>query len=170
MGIEVAIALGSLALGAVSYVKGEEARSEQKSAQEKIQGEQKASNAARAAEERRSQIREERVRRARILQSSEGTGTTGSSGEFGALGVLGTNLGTNLGSNAGRIATGDRISGYAQDVANASAEAQSMDKLFNLSASIFSNSGGFNTIFSGGGSSAPPMTEATRTGRLPGTQ
>ena len=175
----VTAAIGSLVLGTVSLVKGEEARNEARSSQErsrgeqqKIQGEQKAQNAAQAAQERRTQVREERVRRARVLQSSEGTGVEGSSGEFGAIGALSTNLSSNIGSNLGRISASDRTSTYAQnsanfmsDAQNSMFDAQQADKLFSLSTSIFSASGGFGAI-----KGAPTgATEATRTGRLPGT-
>jgi len=167
MGIELIVALGSLAVGAGSAIASNTAQKKAAGAQEKIQGEQKAQNAAQAASERRSQVREERVRRARVMQSSENTGVGESSGEFGALGTLGTNLAVNMGSNAGKLAASERTSGYAQDAANFMGQAQRSDKLFNLSASIFSNSGGFNSIF--GSSGAGGVTEATRTGRLPGT-
>lgn len=171
----------SIGLGAVSFIAGEQARGDARDSQnkareeqQKIQGEQKAQNAAQAAQERRSQVREERVRRARILQSAEGTGAEGSSGEFGAISALSTNLSSNIGSNLGRIAASDRTSTYAQnsanfmgDAQNSMFDAQQADKLFNLSTSIFSASGGFGSIK---GAGAPTgMTEATRTGRLPGT-
>lgn len=169
MGIE-ALLIASLVVGAVSTVQGMEARSEAKREGQKLQGEQKAQNAAQAAQERRAQVREERVRRARVLQSAEGTGITGSSTEFGALGALGTNLANNQGISAGRVASGQRSSEYAQNIQNAQFDAQQADALFSLSSSIFSAAGGFNGL-KGGATAAPAgMTEATRTGRLPGTQ
>lgn len=165
--ISTIVAVASLAIGTVSLVAGEQARGRAQNEQKKIQGEQKAQNAAQAAAAKRTQIREERVRRARILQSSEDTGTAGSSGELGAVGGMATNLATNLGSDAGRFAAGNRISDFAQNAANDMFDAQQADKLFSLSTSIFSASGGFSNFT--GGVEAPKMTEATRTGRLPGT-
>ena len=169
----------SVGLSAASFVAGEMARSDARSAQnkargeqEKIQGEQRAQNAAQAAQERRNQVREERVRRSRILQSAEGTGVSDSSGEFGALGSLGTQLSANVGGNLGKLASSERTGVYAQNAANFMGEAQNAmfnaqqaDKLFNLSTSIFSAAGGFGPTPTG----ATGMTEATRTGRLPGT-
>lgn len=163
------LAIGSLAVGAYGAIEGQaqrkEARSRQEQAQregEKIQGETRAQNAAQAAAERRSQIREERVRRGRIMQSAENTGAAASSGEFGAIGALGTNLATNIGSNLGRIGSAERTSQYAQNAAtftgqanDALSAAKGADQLFSLSGSIFSAAGGFGSAskaFTTGGS------------------
>lgn len=166
-------ALASVAISTVSYVEGQDAREEAKNNQQqslamqrsaegenrKIQGEQRAANAASAASERRSQIREERVRRGRIMQSSENTGADGSSGEFGALGSLSTTLNNNIGYNLGRVAAGERTSGYAQNSAdfmgrardfsvaaqNNMVDAQQSDQLFGIGLKIFDASGGFKS-------------------------
>lgn len=162
MGIEIGllISAASAATGVVSLVQGANARSDARknaraaAEQEKqIQAETKAQQAQRAAEERRAQIREERVRRARVLAGSEASGASGSSGEFGALGALSTNLGSNIGSNLGRLAAGERTSGYAQAAAdfrgaadNSLSKAQDSDRLFDLSTRAFSAAGGVKTI------------------------
>lgn len=123
--VQALVALGT-ALTVDGYFKGEESRKEAKEAQgrsrvaqEKTQSEQRANNAARQAEMQRKTYREERVRRARIMQSAENTGVAGSSGEYGALGNLETQLSTTLGNQIGDAATKDRMSGYAQEGANA---------------------------------------------------
>ena len=137
----------------------------------KIQAEGKANNAAQAAAERRSQIREERVRRARIMQSSENTGVDSSSGEAGALGSLATGLGSNIGSNLGRIASANRVSEYNQNIAtfqgdaqNSLFKAQKYDSMASLGSSIFSAAGGFGTLKtalnSPGGDSDPYKSDA----------
>lgn len=155
----VVAAVSSLVIGTYSVVEGQAQRKEARSAQEraqregeKIQGEQRAQNAAQAAAERRAQIREERVRRGRIMQSAENTGASASSGEFGSIGALGTNLATGLGSNLGKIGASERISEYAQNAADftgqantALSKAQGSDQLFSLSGSIFSAAGGFGS-------------------------
>lgn len=178
MGTGLEVAIISAVIGGISLEQGMEARADAKDAsnkaadeQRKIQGEQKAQNAAQAAAERRKQVREERVRRARILQSSTDTGVAGGSGEFGALGALGTNLATGIGSNLGAIAAGERTSGYAQNAADfmgqansARSDAEQAGQLTGLSLSIFSASGGFDRT--------TPTTlypVSTRMGRLPGT-
>lgn len=154
------VALASLGIGAASFIQQQEAAGEARSAQErargeqeKIRGEQKAQNAAMAAQERRAQIREERVRRARISQSATGTGVAGGSGEFGAIGALGTNLATNIGANIGKVAAGERTSGYAQQAATfmgqaaaAASDAQQSAQLFSLATNIFDRSGGIGSI------------------------
>jgi hypothetical protein len=162
MGLEIGtlLAIGSAASGVVSLVQGVEARKDARrnmrnaaEQDKKIQAETKAQQAQRAAEERRAQIREERVRRARVLAGAEASGASGSSGEFGALGALSTNLGSNIGSNLGRLAAGERTSGYAQAAAdfrgsaeNKLSKAQQSDQLFDLSAKVFSASDGVNQI------------------------
>lgn len=163
------IALIALAAGTVSAVEASGARSRAADNQRKIQSEQKAQNASQRAQERRNQVREERVRRGRVLQSSEASGTAGGSGEFGALGALGTNLSANIGTNVGAAATGERISGFAQAAADATGQAQNADAMFNFSANIFSQAGGFQALSGGTPSPSIFQTEATRTGRLPGT-
>lgn len=154
------VAIASLAVGVASYAGAQSAQKdaarERQSAAEsnkKIQEEQRADNAAKAASERRNQIREERVRRAKILQGAENSGAAYSSGEAGALGGMATQLGSNIGSNLGQIARSDRISGYAQSASNSMFQASIFDQkssnksqLFNLSTSLFSASGGFGQI------------------------
>ena len=119
MGLEAALAVASLA---VTVKSGLDANKQAKIAateQLKAKAEQKASNAAQAAAERRQQIREERVKRARILQSSEGTGVSGSSGETGAIGSLSTQLGSNIGFNLGMLDRAGNISDFSQNAADA---------------------------------------------------
>lgn len=146
MGIELIVAVASLAIGTASFVEGQKARKESRRAQERAASEQRASNAAQAAQERRQQIREERVRRARILQAGENTGTGGSTLEAGALGSLSTTLGSNLGFSAGARMRADNMSIFGQQAANANSRAQQMDSIFSLSSQLFSSAGGFGTV------------------------
>jgi hypothetical protein len=148
--------IASAVVGTASYVDAKEARGEQKAsmqAQAKVQGqiqsEQKASNVAAAANERRQQIREARVRRSRVMQTSSNTGTTGSSGEVGALGSLSTGLSSNIGSNLGQIETANRVTELGQTAADfgtaaniAGVNVQDATSMFQLSTSIFSSLGG----------------------------
>ena len=165
MGFLIAAALIGGAIAVDGTLKANSARkdaaeSQKKAVEEgkKVQAEGKANNAAQAAAERRSQIREERVRRARIMQSSENTGVDSSSGEAGALGSLATGLGTNIGSNLGRIASANRVSDYNQNIATFQGDAQQSlfkaqkyDSMSALGSSIFSAAGGFGTLGSIGG-------------------
>ena len=144
--VSTIVAYAALAIGAASFVVGQESARDARRAQSKISAQQKAERAAQAARERRQQIREERVRRARILQAGENTGTEGSSGEFGALGSLATNLNTNLGYNAGALQRASAISIFQQEGANAQGRGQLADGLFGASMSIFSAAGGFGKL------------------------
>lgn len=140
MGIEVAIGLLLVGTTAASMSAAEDAEDKQYAAaqeQKKAQDEVKAQNAAKAATERRQQIREERVKRARIIQASQATGTAGSSGELGSLGSLGTTLGSNIGQNLGSLQTANNISIFSQNAASLNMEANALSN----DASMWSQAG-----------------------------
>lgn len=141
------IAGAALATSALSAVEQQKQAKRSAKAQEKIRNEERAQNVSRQLAERRQQIREERIKRARVLQSAENTGTAFSSGESGALSSLGTQLGSNLGFNQSMIRSGERISTFAQESANAQARGQSAALLGNLALSAAPVAG---SIFGGG--------------------
>lgn len=155
MGIEVAL-IASAAVGAASFVQGQEARKDQAEAtrkqadtQRQMQSEQRAANTAQAAAERRQQIREARVRRARVMQSAVNTGAEGSSAEFGAVGGMATQLSSNIGANLGSLQTAGKLSELGQTAADFGTQAnlaqikgQNASSMFQLSSSIFSSLGG----------------------------
>ena len=77
--------------GASARKDAKRAAESQAAAADRLQGEQKANAAGKAANERRAQIREERIKRARVMQAAENGGVADSSGESGALkSTLGT--------------------------------------------------------------------------------
>jgi hypothetical protein len=128
------------------------------SLQQQSRAEESAMNMAQAASERRQQLREERVRRGKLIQSGVNTGVSGSSGEAGALGGLSTTLGSNLGFNLGARQAADNISNLNQEATNVIGEANANYResqnemnmwgaLGQFSTSIFSGTGGFNTLF-----------------------
>jgi hypothetical protein len=128
------------------------------SLQQQSRAEESAMNMAQAASERRQQLREERVRRGKLIQSGVNTGVSGSSGEAGALGGLSTTLGSNLGFNLGVRQAADNISNLNQEATNVMGEAKAnyaesqnemnmWGALGQFSTSIFSGTGGFNTLF-----------------------
>lgn len=147
--ISTIVAIAGLALATYSAVEASDQRREAKRTGERIQSESRADNAAKAAQERRQQIREERVRRARILQAGENTGTGGSSGEFGALGGLATALSSNIGSNLGSLQRANNISIFGQQQASAISNMQGAQDLYSLGGSIFGAAGGFSSIGAG---------------------
>ena len=161
MGLETAtLAAIGLAVSAGGAVMQASAQSDAKKAQRnaaeeqrKVRAEEKAQLAAKAANERRQQIREERVRRAQVIQSSENTGVSGSSGEMGATANLATQLGANIGYNVGAIASANKATQYAQNSAdflgsaqNSMSRANTWGSVGGLGTSIFSSSGGFNAF------------------------
>lgn len=120
--------------------------------------EEQAINTAKAASERRQQLREERVKRGKLMQSSVNSGVNYSSGTMGAGGALSTQLGSNLGFNAGMIDATSRISANKQEVSNIitenanqvradTTEASMWQGIGGLSGSIFAGTGGFNSLF-----------------------
>lgn len=155
MGAAVILAAASLAVTAYSAVEQNKAAKEQAAAQKKVSEETTASNTARQMAERRQQIREERVKRARILASSEASGTTGSSGEIGAVGSLNTQLGSNVGSNQSAIQSGQRISVFQQQAADAQLDGQQAGALGSLANAAIGVGG---SIFSSGVSSTSSST------------
>lgn len=133
MGIEVVLA----AVALTSTVASIDQQRKAAKAQGKARNEEKARNTAQQMAERRQQVREERIKRARVMQAAENTGTAGSSGELGAVSSIGTQLGANLGFNQSMIESGNRISGYAQQAADAQGKAS----MFNAVASMSGNIG-----------------------------
>lgn len=156
----VSAAVIGTAFAVDGYVKGEEARkkvgesaAESRTAQAKQKSETEAQNASKQAAERRRQIREDRVRRARVMQASENTGTQGSSGELGALDNITTAFSGALGDSVGSKASGERMSGYLQDQADAqfnfnqaSSDLSGAQSQLNLGMSIFNSAGGFSAF------------------------
>lgn len=147
MGLEVIASIVAITATAASIQQQGQAAK----AQKKMRNEEKARNTAQQMAERRQQVREERIKRARVMQAAENTGTAGSSGELGAVSSIGSQLGANLGFNQSMIESGNRISGYAQQAANAQTNAS----VFN---SIAGMSGNVGSIF-GSSPTAPDQFE-----------
>lgn len=159
------IALIGVAVAAVGTYQSIQAQQDakkdarrQRDANQKINDQQRADAAGKAAAERRQQIREERIRRARVIASSENTGVEGSSGEIGAVSSLSTNLSTNIGANAASVFSGGLISQYAQDAANAGysmqsnlSRAQNASTVAGFGGSIFNAAGGMGAFSSASG-------------------
>lgn len=150
----LAIAAGGAALQYSQGRKAADASRDSEREARRARSEQSASQSLQAEQERRNQIREERVRRSQIINQAAQTGTGGSSGESGALGALSTNLGSNIGFNEAMIQSGQRITGFNQASANFASSAQSAQnkgamwgQVSNVGSTMFSNAGGFKTIF-----------------------
>lgn len=124
MGLEVLAAVAAVAAvgsAGAGIIAGNQQRAAGRHAadlQRQAQSEQAAQNTAKAAAERRQQVRDERIRIARIDQSAANTGTTGSSGELGATSSIATQTSNNVGINLGAIQAGNNISALNQQAAD----------------------------------------------------
>lgn len=154
--ISTIVAVASLTVATTSAIasnvnqnRAERANRAAANEQKKANSEQVAMNAAKAAQERRQQVREARVRQGKLMQAAENTGTAGSSGELGAMGGMATQLGANIGTNLGMLAGQSRANAFNQAAADYQTEAQSAlsdassaQNLFSLSTTIFNANGG----------------------------
>lgn len=161
----VAFAVASLVVAAAgttaSIVSGNQSRAAQRHAtdlQEQSQNEQRAGNAAQAANERRNQFREERIRRARIEQSAQNTGTADSSGELGSLAALSTNTNSAMGFNLGALQRADNISIFNQQAADTLAEGRQNAATTQNIGSIFQGIGQGISSYSAATAKVPTTT------------
>lgn len=163
MGVEITAGLvtqitsAAIAAGSTAYSihEGGKAADAQQEAQDIATAQQKSVDLA----NKRQQLREERIRRAQIEQASVNQGVGGSSGEAGAISALGTQTGTNLGTiNQGQM-TATAISNSMTSAAQSQQKAQIAGGVANLSNTIFSSTGGFNTIFSSDTTINPPPAQ-----------
>lgn len=135
--------LASAAATAVQYKESGKAAAASKEAQQK----QEATEQVALAESRRQQIRQERVRRAEIMQRAETLGVGGASGEAGALGSLSTQTGASLAFQTGQGEAAKGISESLQKAADFKTSAANAGAAANLSSTIFTEAGGFESIF-----------------------
>lgn len=101
------------------------------------------------------QVREARIRRAQVLSSGTNAGLgTGTSGIGGAVGSIASQMGENIGSINQQQTFADQTSAALQQAADYQVKAQKWQQIGNFSQSIFTQAGGFTTIF-GGNTSTP---------------
>ena len=151
MGLEIATIAGivgataAVGSGVAGIVAGNQQRAAARHAadlQQQAQNEQRADNAAKAAAERRQQIRDERIRQPRIAQASANTGAEGSSGELGAIGSVTTQTQANIGYNLGALQRADNISNFNQEAADSIFQGQQAAGVTGIAGSIFGAIGG----------------------------
>lgn len=140
MGLEIAFAAASLAVGVISGVNQMASAAETRKATDRAVAKEQESAAAQkevnniqlaqqkivGLEDRRQRIREERIRRATMLSAANATGGGGSSGESGAVSALGANLGALIGSQRGESAANTGINTYNQKAIDASTESSAI--------------------------------------------
>lgn len=137
MGVEVAIAVVSLAVAAGSaYEQQKQAKAAAKDRKKAGQVSQ-AEQAAQQTQNRRQQIREERVRRAQITQASVNTGVSGSSGELGSQSALGSLISGNLAATTRQQNSANAIGSFSQSAADKDVSAAGWGAVSGAAASIF---------------------------------
>lgn len=145
MGVEVAIAVVTLAVAAGSAYEqrqqAKEAASDRKKAAKTSQAEQ----AAQQNQNRRQQVREERVRRAQIAQSAVNTGASGSSGELGSESALGSIINGNLAANTRQQNSAAAIGSLNQSAADADLSAAGWSAIGSTATSVFGVAAGAYT-------------------------
>lgn len=160
----VGIAIGALAVTAGSIVVQADAsrraaHANQDAAREQIKQaqEQKKIDEIKNIRAQRDAIRQARIARAAVANYSANSNTTTSSGAEGASSSIGSQLNSNLGflsasKDAQQTIFDSQVveAGHIQEAASANSKAQIAGAIGNLSSSVFTASGGFKTIFSGG--------------------
>ena len=150
--IIAAIALG---LGAVSAYKQSQAAGEAADAQKEANEAQSRAASIEAQKARVQQVREARIRRAQVLASGTNSGLGfGSSGIGGAVGSISSQMGENIGTINTQQTFAQATSSALQKSADAQVDAQKWQMIGEFSKSIFTQQGGFGTIF-GGNTSTP---------------
>lgn len=152
-------AVGGATAGVVSGNQQRAAARHSADLQQQARDTQRADNVAKAAQERRQQIRDERIRQARIEQASANTGATGSSGELGALSSITTQTQANVGANLGSIQRVDEISIFNQQAADTTTAGMNAAGTTSI----------FGGVFNGIGGGASAFSRASRPTATPGT-
>ena len=97
-----------------------------------------------------AQVREARIRRAQVISAGTNSGLgLGTSGIGGAVGSISSQEGSNIGYINQQQTFADQASTALQSAADYQVQAQRWQMIGNFSHSIFSNAGGFTTIFGG---------------------
>ena len=161
-------AIGAVAGAAVGAYSSYQSYKEQKkaaSAQQQMASAQKESIAAQqrganvqAARERMQMAREARIRRSQVLATAglTGMGAAGTAGVTGAVSSIGAQLGANIGT--ANVLTGfaeiasqanQQAADFASKASGHMAKAQQWQTIGSIGSSIFSQAGGYTTIFGG---------------------
>jgi chromatin segregation and condensation protein Rec8/ScpA/Scc1 (kleisin family) len=149
MGLET-IAVAGLVLSGVSTVANMKASKDQSSAQKKAAAYQRRMDELRQNRERRQAIREQRIKTAQVIQAGANQGAQTSSAVQGGAGSLQSQLSSNL-SFLDNMATNANLASRAnQQALNAGARAQTWGAMAGLGGTIFSQAGGFQSIFGSG--------------------
>lgn len=150
------LAAASLAVTGYSAYQSYKAGKEQtKMQKQQIAMQQKATN-VQATRERIQAAREARIKRAQILASTSNMGLgAGTSGVAGATSSVQSQLGANIGTSNVLTGFAEKASQYSQRAADAASKGAMWQSIGNIGGTIFSNAGGFTTIFGGNQFSAP---------------
>ncbi len=174
MGIVETIAIVGAATSAVGFVQGQQARKEQAAANQQmaVSREREFQAQTQRAEIQnvravRQQIRQQRAAAASIIGRGATAGTLGSSGVAGGVSSTGAQLASNLSymSDVADTQTASReasvMAGQAQFAAGEAAGRLSESQAWQqLGGTIFTNAGGFKTIFNSFGETSTTSGDA----------
>lgn len=132
MAIATALAITSLAIGAVSTVEQIQASKESNRAQRRAASVAQAQNTVSMQDNVREQIRQERIRTAQIQQSAVNTGVGQSSGDIGGVSALTSQVGSNIGSMSGQIDSESSILNYRNQASSLMSQANTWGAIASL--------------------------------------
>lgn len=139
-------AAASAASAVGQYTQGKKASE----AQEKTRDTQQAQQELQARRERLKMIREQRIKAAQIEAVGANVGAGSSSGVAGGVSSTQSQLGSNIQNLNANMALSSQITGYQQDAANAQSTSNLYGTIGGVAGNIFSDYGGYKTIFGGG--------------------
>jgi hypothetical protein len=148
MGIEIALAVGGLALSAYGTVKQQQQAKKSEKAQKNAANEQKKLNDAQATRERQKTVREAIRRQAIIANSAGVSGTLGSSAAQGGIGSLSSEAGNNVGYINTVTAGNNRISDYNVAASSATNRAATYGQVSELGFAAVSNANAIGNFLS----------------------
>ena len=148
MGIEIALAVGGLALSAYGSVKQQQQAKKAEKAQKNVANEQKKLNDAQATRERQKTVREAIRRQAIIANSAGVSGTLGSSAAQGGIGGLSSEAGGNVGYINTVTNANNRISDLGFQAQKATNSAATYGQISELGFAAVSNANSIGNFLS----------------------
>lgn len=141
-GLAVAGLVASIVGTGASMKEASKTRSRKRAQNERI----KATNASKAATERRRAFREERVRRSQLMAEAEAGGFAGSSTELSGVALSGTRADESAARVSGALETTNAISAGNQSIADSQARQQLFSNVSAIGSNVFQSAGGFETL------------------------
>lgn len=144
--IIAAVALGVTAISTIASINASKKAAKD---ERRARAAQIAIEEARAKRERAQQIREARIKRAAIVASAEASGASETSAAVGGAGSVQSQLGSNLSFLDFQTSKQREVNTALNSAASNRSRANTFNAIGGLSGTIFSDAGGFKTIFKG---------------------